>query len=127
MLIITKYPDNLMLLDVDGLVTALINWYSRINPYVSKWQRYTGKIFNAAKSKKFFIEGIISAQEFNDAKEKVRTIVEKYRYKPNNEILHNYCIKHLGSKCKNGAFESLQGWKKSYSIYCRCIYGDVCR
>jgi len=70
------------------------------------------------------IKGIIDEREFAEGVNKIRKFIEENSDKSNIEIFLKYFIFHLGAE-KYGAFESLCGWKKSYTVYYPFILDEI--
>jgi hypothetical protein len=121
--------EKLETLSENELAEAITSTFSRINPpqtkrgFIQKMLRFIISLFNIGNVKddnrklmKKSIYGVISEDEFILSMNKIYEYVkdEKRKGKSNYDIFMKY---HLFISNKYGAFESLSGTKKSYSIY----------
>lgn len=126
LLVGSALPSQIEVMSRDELFTQIINQFSQIDIYYSfttklrKLLNYFGVhgFKNPPERKEIEpIEGIIKPEEFEQALQKIRKFVDCRKDKSNLDIFEEYFYLFLGSRNKYGAFESLQGRQKSYSIY----------
>jgi len=123
------YNDKLSDEDLVNLIVENLSLIKSHNKY-EKLRIAFNLIFGCCKqSKKKLrqsIKGIINKDEFAKAVNKIYQFVntEHNSGKSNFEIYLKY-FHHLGAKNKYGVFESLNGYKKSYSIYYPYLLDDI--
>jgi len=121
--------EKLESLSEKELAETITSTFSRINPpqrkrnFIQKMLRFLKMLFNIGVAKgdnrrlrRKSLQGVISEDEFISAMNKIYEYVvdEKRKGKTNYDIFMKY---HLFISNKYGAFESLSGTMKSYSIY----------
>jgi len=114
-------PSNIENLSKEELLDTIVSRYSHMNtiqPH-GKLKLALKLIFgyNIHPTNEQSIDGIMSKEEFTISANKIRQFIEDNSDKSNISILYKYFINHLGAHTKYGAYESLQGWKKSYTYY----------
>jgi len=127
----TNLPSNISELDKEKLCDALIEIFS--NMYITKninffkrlryrWFDLLGNAANFNYSVDYInrrksIDGVISKDEFLQAKSKVHKFIEENRDKTNLNIFQEYLFKYLVRLNKYSSLGSLLGRKRSYGIF----------
>lgn len=112
----------------EELLEIIVSHLTDINPPSSMLKIILRLLFHKGKEhriKRREIKGIISKEEFEKAINKIREFMEENREKTNFEIYFKYVNFHIASKSKYGTFESLNGYKPSYSIYYPFLMDDI--
>ena len=116
-----NYPSNIEELSKEQLLDTMVPLFSCINTVQT---RSTLKLalklifgYNIRSTNRQSIDGMISKEEFAMSVNKMRQFIEDNSDKSNVSILYKYVINHTGVHTKSGAYESLLGWKKSYTYY----------
>jgi hypothetical protein len=113
-------PSNIENLSKEELLDTIISLYSENTIQPHRTLKLALKLifgYNIHPTNEQSIDGIISKEEFTISANKIRQFIEDNSDKSNISILYKYNINHRGAHTKYGAYESLQGWKKSYTYY----------
>lgn len=126
MIVGAEIPSSIVSLSYDELVMAIVSHCSQIG-------KHSGFVSKAAKGIRYLIGSSRPIQrnaidqlrdffcdsEFGSVMDKFSTFVsaELAKGKSNLDVFQTYFTFFLGSRNKLGAFESLQGLRKAYSIY----------
>jgi stress-induced morphogen len=115
------YPSSVEDLSKGELLDMIVSLFSDINTIQTHRKlRLALKLmfrYNVHSTNRQSIDGIIGKEEFALGVNKIRQFIEDNSDKSNVNILYKYLINHLGAHSKYGAYESLLGWKKSYTYY----------
>lgn len=130
MLSITRLPGRVTELARKEIVEALLKRYARLMPIRRKTLQVFGGAFSFfAKPHEGYdfsmVRPIMSQVELDRSIQKILDFVERNEDKTPNEIFQKYTIFHFGSKSNSGSFESLQGRRKSYSVYYPFLLDDI--
>lgn len=129
-------PSNIMRLNAEELLDAIIQFFSYMYVFkkkiiISKLLRYPirltklmfrsnsfeGVLRSEGVVKRERIDGIIDETAFITARAKIHQFIKANSDKPNIDILQKYLFFHIAYRNKYGAFGSLHGRQKSYSVF----------
>lgn len=111
---------NINKLSKDELLDLIVKLFFRVSEPQNRFKKVLRLLKigdKTERNERKSIEGIITQDEFIEAKSKIRQFIEDKSDKSNINILQKFLYFNNISRGKNNFFNSIHGEKKSYSIF----------